>query len=91
MNARKGFSKRWQDLHPVRSPEGKPGPESVSAQPGMLKSVLILTTLLFLVVAPEPDSNDIAEMTSYFLVPVTQSGLLASAEPVSTIKEESAR
>ena len=36
---------------------------------GTLKPTLILTTLLFLMAAPEPDSRDIAEFTANFIVP----------------------
>ena len=35
----------------------------------MLKQTLILSTLFFLIIAPTPDSRDIAEMTANFLVP----------------------
>jgi len=49
---------------------------------GILKPTLILTTLLFLLVAPVPDSRDIADITANFMVPNDHSGLLASAEPV---------
>ncbi len=38
----------------------------------MLKQTLILSTLFFLMFAPEPNSRDIAEMTAYFLVPTSQ-------------------
>lgn len=44
----------------------------------MLKSTLILATLLFLIVAPEPDSNDIAEMTANLLVPDNHAALMAA-------------
>lgn len=82
MNVRKGFSTRRQDLDPVTYLEGKPEPEDPRTQQGMFKPVLILTTLLFLLVAPAPDSRDILEMSSNFLVLGNHSGLLASAEPV---------
>ncbi len=39
----------------------------------MLKQMLILTTLIFLMLAPAPDSRDIAEMSAYFLVPTSSS------------------
>lgn len=54
----------------------------------MLKQALILTTLLFLMLAPAPDSRDIAEMTAYFLVPTSSSVLLASDKPVQINVEE---
>ncbi len=54
----------------------------------MLKQILILSTLIFLVVAPAPDSREIAEMTAYFLVPTSSSVLLASDKPVQINVEE---
>ena len=48
----------------------------------MLKETLILTTLVFLMFAPAPDSQDIAELTANFLVPTNHSVLLASDKPV---------
>jgi len=54
----------------------------------MLKQTLILSTLFFLLFAPEPNSQDIAEMTAYFLVPTSQSVLLASDKPVKINVEE---
>lgn len=62
--------------------------ENVYIQRGMLKPTLVLTTLLFLLVAPAPDSKDIAEMTANFLVPNNHSGLMASAEPIIPTREE---
>jgi hypothetical protein len=56
--------------------------EDTHMQRGTLKPTLILTTLLFLLVAPAPDSNDISEMTANFLVSENQTGLMASAEPL---------
>ena len=47
----------------------------------MLKETLILTTLVFLMFAPAPDSQDIAELTANFLVPTNHSVLLASDKP----------
>ena len=54
----------------------------------MLKPMLILTTLFFLMLAPAPDSRDIAEMTAYFLVPTGSSVLLASDKPVKINVDE---
>jgi len=54
----------------------------------MLKQTLILTTLLFLMFAPAPDSQDIAEMTANFFVPTSYSVLLASDKPVQIHAEE---
>ena len=57
-------------------------------QGSLLKPTLILTSLLFLLIAPAPDSRDIAEMSAEFLVPETDSGLMASSEPVRNRQEE---
>ena len=54
----------------------------------MLKQALILTTLFFLMLAPAPDSRDIAEMTANFLVPTCSSVLLASDKPVQINVDE---
>ena len=45
-----------------------------------MKSTILLALALFLASAPTPDSNDIAEMTSNFIVPHQTPGLLASDE-----------
>ena len=57
-------------------------------QCGLLKPTLILATLIFLLVAPAPDSRDLSEMTGNFLLADSQSGLMASAKPVRTSEEE---
>lgn len=57
-------------------------------QGGMLKSTLILTTLLFLSIAPEPDSRDIAELSANFLVPATETGLMAAENLSPPVQEE---
>lgn len=57
-------------------------------QGGMLKSTLILTTLLFLSIAPEPDSRDIAEVSANFLVTATETGLMAADTLSPPVKEE---
>ena len=57
-------------------------------QGGMLKSTLILSTLLFLSVAPEPDSRDIAEMSANFLVPATDTGLMAAENLSPPVQKE---
>lgn len=62
--------------------------ENLYIQRSMLKPTLVLTTLLFLLVAPAPDSNDFAEMTANFLVPQQNSGLMASDEPVIPVNKE---
>jgi len=54
----------------------------------MLKPTLILTILLFLMFAPEPDSRDIAKMTADFLIPTGHSVLLASDKSVQINVEE---
>ncbi len=53
----------------------------------MIKPTLILATLLFLIIAPEPDSRDIAEMSANFFVPENHSVLLASTEPSKGFQE----
>jgi hypothetical protein len=62
--------------------------ENIYTQRGMLKPTLILSTLLFLLVAPTPDANDLAEMTANFLVTDNHSGLMASAEPITPVRED---
>ena len=42
-----------------------------------MKSTILLAIALFLISAPEPDSSDIAEMTSNFIVPRDSSNLMA--------------
>ena len=59
-----------------------------SQDDSFLKPMLILTTLLFLMIAPAPDSRDIAEMTANFLVPTSHSVLLASDKRVQINVEE---
>jgi len=54
----------------------------------VLKPIVILTTLLFLLVAPAPDSKDIAEISANFLVLNNQPGLLASSETVQPVQKE---
>jgi hypothetical protein len=61
--------------------------ENCNSARGTLKPTLILTTLLFLIAAPEPDSQDIAEMTANFIVPANHSVLLASTEPTDIGEE----
>jgi len=58
--------------------------ENMHTERGTLKPTMILATLLFLLVAPAPDSHDISEMTANFIVLDNHSGLMASAEPVQT-------
>jgi len=45
-----------------------------------MKSTILLATTLFLISAPAPDSNDIAEMTSNFIVPENVPGLMAAEQ-----------
>ena len=61
--------------------------ENTHTQTSMLKQTLILTTLLFLLVAPAPDANDFAEMTANFLRMDNLSGLMASVEPITPVIE----
>ena len=48
-----------------------------------MKNTLLLATVLFLIGAPAPDSSDIAEMTSNFIVPQDIPGLQADEESTS--------
>ncbi len=43
--------------------------------------------MLFLIIAPEPDSKDIAEMTANFIVPDNHAVLLASDEQAESVQE----
>lgn len=49
-----------------------------------VKTTLLLATTLFLVSAPSPDSRDIAEMTSNFIILDETPGLLAAEEPTQS-------
>ena len=49
-----------------------------------MKSTLLLTIVLFLVSAPAPDSGDIAEMSSNFIVPENVPGLLADEQIIAS-------
>lgn len=56
-----------------------------------IKPTLILTILLFLLIAPTPDSQDVAEMSANFLVLNNNLGLMASevpVQPVQLVQEE---
>lgn len=88
VNERKGFSHRRQGNKPVKQPEWRPKMKNHSIEHGFLKSTLLLTTLIFLSVAPEPDSRDIAEMSSNFIVSAKHSALMASSEPVKAAEKE---
>ena len=57
----------------------------------ILKPTLILTALIFLIIAPEPDSHDIADMTANFLVTQNPAILAASTDQLQTVKEEQNR
>ncbi|MBT8061512.1 MAG: hypothetical protein HKO64_12410 [Xanthomonadales bacterium] len=45
-----------------------------------MKSVVLLTIALFLISAPAPDAQDVAEITSNFIVPSQEPGLQASQQ-----------
>ena len=45
-----------------------------------MKSTILLAMTLFLISAPAPNSNDIAQITSNFIVPEEIPGLLAAEE-----------
>ena len=88
MDGRKGFSQRLQGMEPRIQVTGKPQKDFRHSRGSMLKPTLILTSLLFLLIAPAPDSADFAEMSANFLIPDNDSGLLASTEPVQSKQEE---
>jgi hypothetical protein len=44
----------------------------------MLKFTSLLAIFLFLIMAPEPESKDITEMTKYLVVPDDHAALMAS-------------
>jgi len=88
MHGRKGFSQGLQVMVPCMQPTGKPEKDFRHSRGSMLKSTLILTSLLFLLIAPAPDSRDFAEISANFLIPDNDSGLLASTEPVQSKQEE---
>jgi hypothetical protein len=44
----------------------------------MLKSILLLTILIFLIMAPEPDAKDIADMTANLIVADHDTALMAA-------------
>ena len=52
----------------------------------MLKSTLLVTILLFLIVAPEPDAKDIADITAKLIVSETPAVLMASDKEKSRVK-----
>ncbi|NND44674.1 MAG: hypothetical protein HKN58_05085 [Xanthomonadales bacterium] len=56
-----------------------------------MKSHVMLTTALFLAFAPAPDSGDIAELTSNFIVPENHPELSAGDLPLPTDSEDLAR
>jgi hypothetical protein len=84
----KGFSHSPRVEKPYTREAGKAKMESTRTQTSMIKPTLILTTLLFLLVAPAPDANDFAEMTANFLMMDDHSGLMASAEPITPVRED---
>jgi hypothetical protein len=52
-----------------------------------VKTTLLLATTLFLVSAPAPDSNDIAEMTSNFIILEENPGLMADEGNTAPVAE----
>lgn len=46
----------------------------------MLKSIIMLTILIFLIMAPEPDSKDLADMSANLLVVDNHAVLVAADE-----------
>ena len=52
-----------------------------------MKSTILLTTALFLISAPSPDSKTLAEMSAGFLSLQQGTGLLAAEKTVTTVVE----
>ena len=50
--------------------------QSKDREEPIFKPVMVLAFALFMLVAPDPDSSDIAEMTANFIVPVNYSAVL---------------
>jgi hypothetical protein len=44
----------------------------------MLKSIVLLTTLIFLIMAPVPDAKDIADMTANLIILDHDTALMAA-------------
>lgn len=88
MNVRKGSSKRWQVAVSAGNPERNPGSAELRGQDNSLKPVLLLTALLFLIMAPAPDAKDIAEMSGNFLIVKSPQGLMAAEESSKPAEEE---
>ena len=78
---------RWQVAVSAGNPERNPGSAELRGQDSSLKPILLLTALLFLIMAPAPDARDIAEMSANFLVVKSQQGLMAAEEPAKTAGE----
>lgn len=72
---------RWQVAVSAGNPERNPGSAELRGQESSLKPVLLLTALLFLIMAPAPDARDIAEMSANFLIVKNPQGLMAAEEP----------
>lgn len=87
MNARKGFSSRWQVVLSAANQERNPEAAELCEQTSSLKPIMLLTALLFLLVAPAPDSRDIAEMSANFLVE-NPKALMAAEEPTKPEEEK---
>ena len=62
---------------------GSPDQAAKYKEVHQVKNTLLLATALFLISAPAPNSNDIAEITSNFIVPQDVPGLQASEESLS--------
>lgn len=73
------------------NPERNPGSAELWEQDSSFKPILLLTTLLFLLIAPAPDARDIAEISANFLVVESQQGLMAAEEPTKPAEEVTPR
>ena len=57
----------------------------------MLKSTLLLATLIFLIIAPEPDSKAITDMTANLVVAENHAVLLASEKQTESTREKTSQ
>lgn len=78
---------RWQVAVSAGNPERNPGSAELCGQDSSLKPILLLTALLFLIMAPAPDASDIAEMSANFLVVKNTQGLMAAEETSEPTEE----
>ena len=54
-----------------------------------MKSTILLTTAIFLLSAPAPDTKTLSDMSAGLLAPTSESGLLASDETAKKVVKTS--